>query len=276
LHADRGWVPDPADLAGVLAEIDADPRRRLALVVVNAQHNPTGADWPRDVLTGLFEAAARRDAGILLDDAYRFVVTDDAEAVCAPAVLLEYLAHADAPAGAWRRWCRVESFGKAFACNDWGIGTVMAHPETLRSIARYTIQWAFPRGARRQWAMARWLADPACARYLAAQRASLAHNRSLWAKSLLRLGWPPELTAPGTATPYFLVAVPPGYLARPDGNSAWRQDLLDRTGILFSYASITLDRTDAEVPFLRAYLGGGDEVVVEAIRRLEDADVRYT
>lgn len=275
LRADRGWMPDPADFAGVLAEIDADPRRRLGLVVVNAQHNPTGASWPRDVLMALFEAATSRGAGILVDDAYRFVVTEDADAACAPAVLAEHLASGNAPADARHRWCRVESFGKAFACNDWGIGTVMAHPETLRSIARYTFQWAFPRGARRQWAMARWLDDPACGRYLAEQRAALGHHRALWAKSLQRLGWPRELTAVGTATPYFLVAVPPAYLARTDGISAWRRDLLDRTGVLLSYASITLDGVDAEVPFLRAYLGGGDEAVVEAIRRLEDADLRY-
>jgi N-succinyldiaminopimelate aminotransferase len=275
LRAERGWVPDPADALAVLARIDADPGRRLALVVVNTQHNPTGATWPAAVLSALFEAAVARGAGILLDDAYRFVVTDDAEEVSAPAALFEHFAWTGAAEAARRRWCRVESFGKAFACNDWGIGTVMAHPETLRGIARNTIQWAFPRGARRQWAMARWIDDSACAAYLAGQRAALGHHRALWAKSLVGLGWPRELTATGTATPYFLVAVPPGYRDRPDGADAWRRDLLATTGLLFSHASITLDGTEARVPFLRAYLGGGEAVVVEAIRRLEDGPVRY-
>ncbi|GAA1531881.1 hypothetical protein GCM10009827_057030 [Dactylosporangium maewongense] len=275
LRAEHAWIPDPADIEHALAGIDADPGRRLALVVVNTQHNPTGATWPESVLATLFEAATARGAGILLDDAYRRVVTNDADEVSAPATLLGYFVRADAPERARRRWCRVESFGKVFACNDWGIGSVMAHPETLRAIARHTIQWAFPRGARRQWAIARWLGDPACARYLAGQRAAFGHHRSLWAKSLVGLGWPRELTATGTATPYFLVAVPPAFRTRPDGVDAWRRDLLDRAGLLFSHASITIDGTDAGVPFLRAYLGGGEDVVVEAIRRLEDAEIRY-
>jgi hypothetical protein len=145
----------------------------------------------------------------------------------------------------------------------------------LRAIARHTIQWAFPRGARRQWAMSRWLGDPACARYLAGLRTALGHHRSLWAESLVGLGWPRELTATGTTTPYFLVAVPPAFRTRPDGVDAWRRDLLERTGLLLSHASITIDGTDARVPFLRAYLGGDEDVVVEAIRRLEAAGIRY-
>jgi aspartate/methionine/tyrosine aminotransferase len=275
LRAENAWLPDAQDIEAQLAAIDANPTQRLALVVVNAQHNPTGGSWSADILRKLFKAATDRDAGILLDDPYRLVVTDEAQPVSAPAVLFEYLSDKKTPAAAKQRWCRVESFGKAFSCNDWGIGTVMAHPDVLQQLAAYTFQWAFPKASRRQWAMAHWLTDPACDRYIAKQRAALGRKRALWAKTLQKLGWPKALTPVGMATPYYLIALPPHFAARPDGIREWRQHIMDTTGMLLSYASIEQEDTDADMPYLRAYLGGGEPVVAEAAKRLVNAGITY-
>jgi aspartate/methionine/tyrosine aminotransferase len=275
LRPENGWLPDVTDAEAALAAIDVDPSKRLAMVIVNTQHNPTGRSWPKDVLVDLFRAATSRGAGILLDDPYYFVVTNDVQPVSAPAVLFEYLADNSVPAGAELLWCRVQSFGKAFVCNNWGIGSVMAHPETLRELAQYTLQWAFYREGLRQWAMAQWLNDPACQQYLAEQRAILGRKRSLWVDTLRDLGWPLELTALGETTPYYLMAVPPSYLSQSDGITKWRQDIFDSTGILLSYASIEQEGTGADVPYLRAYLGGPEETVIEAAQRLRDAGVKY-
>lgn len=276
LRVENGWLPDAADIQQALDRIDKNnATQRLALVVVNAQHNPTGASWGQETLTMLYEAATGRGAGILLDDPYNAVVTNRAQPVSAPALLFEHFARTHATQDTKRAWCRVESFGKAFSCNDWGIGSIMAHPDTLRQLSGYTFRWAFPRAGKRQWAMARWLADPASDRYLARQRTALGRKRSLWAKTLRQLGWPGELVPTGEATPYFLTAVPPRFLREPDGIARWRQELLDTTGLLFSFASIEQEGTAADIPFLRAYLGGSEKVVEEAVRRLVKAGVRY-
>ena len=275
LRPENGWLPAVADAEAALRQIDANPNEYLALVIVNAQHNPTGRSWPADVLRSLYGAATSRGAAILLDDPYYFVVTDTAKPASAPAVLFEHLADKKTPKAAAHQWCRVQSFGKTFVCNNWGIGSVMAHPDTLRVLGEYLFEWAFPREGARQWAMARWLADPACEKYLAGQRKALGNKRRMWAEALQTLGWPPELTAVGEATPYFLMAVPPAYLAKPDGVIHWRQVLLDEAGLLFSHASIEQEGTDADAPFLRAYLGGSEAIVAEAIRRLTRVGVRY-
>jgi aspartate/methionine/tyrosine aminotransferase len=275
LRPENAWLPDMADADAAIAAIDADPTRRLALVVVNAQHSPTGRSWPKATLQHLFTAASTRGAGILLDDPYYFVAADKARPVSALAVLLEHLSGKRVPKGAHTAWCRVQSFGKAFVCNNWGIGSVIAHPETLSKIAAYTMEWAFPREGLRQWAMAHWLASKECDQYLAAQRAILGRKRAIWAKTLRTLGWPADVVTVGEVTPYFLVAIPPAYLAMPNGVSRWRQVLLDKTGLLFSYASITADDTDIELPYLRAYLGGSEAVVVGAAQRLVTANIRY-
>jgi hypothetical protein len=123
--------------------------------------------------------------------------------------------------------------------------------------------------------MAKWLTDPACDAYLSQQRGALGRKRRLWFDTLKELGWPEHTMTVGEATPYFLVAIPPAYKDDPNGAAVWRQKILNTTGILLSYASIEQEGTDADIPFLRAYLGGGEEVVVEAVRRLKAANIRY-
>lgn len=275
LRSGHAWLPQSADIETALKAIDDNPKYRLAMVGINAQHNPTGRSWPPTILRQLMVAATARGAGILLDDPYYDVSIDGFEPASAAALLLEHLAKPDTPAEAQRLWCRTQSFGKAFACNNWGIGSVMGHPETLNRLAGYTFEWAFPRESLRQWAMAHWLTDPACDEYLAQQGKELKLKRAAWAEALRQLGWPVNLTPVGEVTPYYLVAVPPKYVSQKNGVAKWRQKLLDEAGILLSYASIEQAETQADAPYLRALLSGSVEVVAEAIRRLRHAGIRY-
>jgi N-succinyldiaminopimelate aminotransferase len=275
LRPERGWMPDTTDIEQALAAIDAGPGVRLGVVAINTQHNPTGCSWDAATVDKLLEAATARGAGILLDDPYNTVVTDRATPVSAPARLFEHLGVPGIPADAQRLWCRVESFGKTFSCNDWGIGTIMAHPDTLSALSEYTFRWAFPRAGNRQWAMAKWISDPASDRYLARQRTALGRKRKVWAETLRHLGWPEALTTVGEATPYYLIALPPRYASLSDGAHVWRQELMDTTGVLLSFASIEQEDTAADVAFLRIYLGGSEAVVAECARRFQAADIRY-
>jgi len=275
LKPEHDWFPQKQDIEAALTAIDNNPKYRLAMIAVNAQHSPTARSWPSDILHQLFTAATSRGAGILLDDPYFHVSVEGFEPASAVTVLLEHLAKSDTPTQAQRLWCRTESFGKAFVCNNWGIGSIMGHPDTLNSLAKYTFEWAFHRESLRQWAMAHWITDPACDEYLADQRKELKQKRTMWTDALRELGWPTRLTPVGEVTPYYLVAVPPKYAAQKDGVAKWRQLLMDDAGMLLSYASIEQAGTEADAPYLRALLSGSIEVVAEAIRRLKKATIRY-
>lgn len=275
LKPEHDWLPQAKDIEATLKMIDGNPKYRLAMVAINAQHSPTGRSWPPAILRQLFAAATSRGAGILLDDPYYYVSVEGFDPASAATLLLEHLAQPNTPTEARRLWCRTESFGKAFVCNNWGIGSIMGHPDMLNRLAGYTFEWAFPRESLRQWAMAHWLTDPACDEYLAEDRSLLKQKRTMWTEALRDLGWPVKLTPVGEVTPYYLVAVPPKYANQKDGVAKWRQMLMDDAGMLLSYASIEQAGTQADAPYLRALLSGSVEVVAEAIRRLKKAEVRY-
>ena len=275
LRPEHGWLPQAEDINAALKAIDDNPKYRLAIVAINAQHSPTARSWPPAILRQLFAAATSRGAGILLDDPYYHVSVEGFTPASAATLLLEHLAKCDTPVEAQRLWCRTESFGKAFVCNNWGIGSIMGHPEMLNRLAKYTFEWAFHRESLRQWAMAHWLNDPMCEEYLSEEQAALKQKRTMWAKTLRELGWPVKLTPIGEVTPYYLVAVPPKYASQKKGVAKWRQLLMDNAGMLLSYASIEQAGTKADAPYLRALLSGSVEVVAEAIRRLQKAGIRY-
>ncbi|MGA8116296.1 MAG: pyridoxal phosphate-dependent aminotransferase [Actinocatenispora sp.] len=279
LRVEHGWWPHLDDIDTALHALDHDPDARLGLVVINAQHNPTGRSWPSGTVRHLIHAAHQRGAGILLDDPYYAVHTGQPDAVPCPA-LRELLAilHANPPAPsrtgpARRHWCAVRSLGKQFAVNGWGVGTVTAHPDTLNALDQSAFAWAFPGGADRQWAMARWLTDDASARWTAGQRATLRGARTALTTALRDLGWPADTVPAGECTPYALIPVPRAYHRQPGGAARWRTDLLAATGVLLAPA--TIEHPDLDAPYLRIYLGAAPDVLDEALTRIRRAGVTY-
>ena len=73
-HPGNGFVPDPAEVARLVT-----PRTR-ALVVINP-NNPTGAVYPRGVLTELARLAERHGLVVLSDEIYDQMTYDGAEFV---------------------------------------------------------------------------------------------------------------------------------------------------------------------------------------------------
>ncbi len=71
---DAGFVPDPDAIERLIG-----PRTR-AIVVINP-NNPSGAVYPREVLTRIAEIAAEHDLVVLSDEIYDQMVYDDAEFV---------------------------------------------------------------------------------------------------------------------------------------------------------------------------------------------------
>jgi alanine-synthesizing transaminase len=68
---ERGFVPDPAEVEALVTD------RTRALVVINP-NNPTGAVYPRDVVEGLADIAARRHLVLCADEIYDEMLYDDA------------------------------------------------------------------------------------------------------------------------------------------------------------------------------------------------------
>ena len=277
LRPEAGWWPHAEDLRDALTAIDADQQQRLAMVIINAQHNPTGRSWPGIMLRELIDAAHRRGAGILIDDAYYAVRTTDrhAAAQSAPRHLLAVLDTARRPSFAARRhWCAVRSLGKQFGVNGWGVGTITAHPDTLRELTECAFQRSFPTGADRQWAMAHWVADAASGRWMAAQRQQLTVNRDLLTDALTGpLRWPTATVVGGECGPYALIRIPLAYQTEPDGPARWRRDLFDATGVLLSPASI--EQPQLPTPYLRIYLGTSTTVLAGALQRIRAAGITY-
>jgi alanine-synthesizing transaminase len=71
---ENGFIPDPEEIESLIT-----PRTR-AIVIVNP-NNPTGAVYPRDVLTSIAKLAERRELVLLCDEIYDQITYDGAEFV---------------------------------------------------------------------------------------------------------------------------------------------------------------------------------------------------
>jgi alanine-synthesizing transaminase len=71
---ERGYVPDPEEVERLVTD------KTRAIVVINP-NNPTGAVYPRDVLTALASLAERRHLVLCADEIYDEMLYDDAEFV---------------------------------------------------------------------------------------------------------------------------------------------------------------------------------------------------
>lgn len=277
LRAEYGWQPDVADARRVATEVVGQGGKRLAIVIVNAQHNPTGCGWSADTLAGLFDLAAAYGAGLLLDDPYFEVRTPHALPVAAPTALLEFLARTR-DGGRRLDWCAVRSLGKQLGVNGWGVGTLTAGPGTVKDLLDRAFRRRFPGNAHHEWAIAHYLADPVSEYNAVVQREALADKRERFARALRQLGWPDEMIGGGEFTPYVLVATPPAWARSPHVAERYRRHLLDRTGILVAHASIedaSLAGADSGTSWVRFYLGVSDEVFDTILDRLKVADVTF-
>lgn len=265
LRRRNGHLPDPAELAELLTD-------GAALVVINAQHNPTGMNWPEDTVRALVRVAVARDAAVLLDDAYYGVHDPGARPTSALRVLLDELA--DAPTRGRRRWLTVRSLGKQFHCNGWGIGAATAHPETLdRLVNEVFYQRGFTSAVPLQEAMASWLTDPAAQRYLDQQGRAFTGKRASVRELLAdRLDYPPEAYQLGEFTPYARIELPAGQRSV----AQFRRECLAKTGVL-----VGVDRWDAhpgagdDPPAFRLYLGASSGTLHEGLARMAEAGYRY-
>jgi N-succinyldiaminopimelate aminotransferase len=274
LSPEAGFVPDAAEFDRIVAGIQADPAVELALVVVNAQHNPTAVNWSGDFVARMFGAAEAAGAAVLIDDAY-FNVHD--EGVTPTSALRMMIARGGIGNGV--PWLAVQSMGKQFGSNGWGIGALTAPVKTLDALVNtYRLHHTLMASGMLQHAMADWLGSPESADFLARQRVQLAEIRSTAETQFVKkLGYPAAAVHAGECTPYMVVDVPPAHAESEDTAQAFRSRCFERTAVLTApiWPWPMPAPGAAQRPQLRLYLGSGVDGVTEAVRRMADAGLDY-
>lgn len=248
--------------------IEKAPGRTLALVVVNPQHNPTGANYSTEVAKALVAAAYDRGAGLLVDNAY-FGVSEEPTACTS---LMESLANS-VDAG-WNLVLAVRSFGKAFDCNGWSLGSLSGPPTILDELVnRYRIRHSFNCHGVLQYSMADWIRTGEAARYADEKRGRLRAARS-WLQTtgrlLLGLDDEPDALHVGSFAPYALMMIPKRYRKRPAGVRTYIADVARTCRVLFSDARIMLPISgkDVSLPFVRVFWDKPVEVLEDAFSRI--------
>jgi aspartate/methionine/tyrosine aminotransferase len=273
-HSNR-FRPGLADLVRPVSELRDSTALRLAVVIVNAQHNPTGVDWGEPFVSSLLSLAFEFQAALLLDDAHYSLHEPRGRPTSAVRLLCRRLRAA--PAGA--PWLATRSLGKEFDCNGWAIGAMLGEPRLVDALVQEVAQeHQYNCGGALQWALAEWLEKGPVDAHLARRRGELAEKRRAAREALLEmLDYPPGLVDGDGGGPFLLFPVPRSYAGLEDGVTLFRRSCFERTGVLFSDAwpLARVAPQHGSLPYVRMYLGGSKEAIVVALARMRDAGFVY-
>ncbi|MBJ6998626.1 MULTISPECIES: pyridoxal phosphate-dependent aminotransferase [Streptomyces] len=269
LGAVRGWQPDPAEIESLL-----DSAGHWSLVVLNPQHNPTGANWAPETVRAIVEAAVARRAAILLDDAYYALYTPGQLPTNALRILVEETQGSTVP------WLATRTLGKQFHCNGWGIGALTARPATLAGLARVMHARSYGCALPLQAAMASWLRTEQADDFVERLRGSYAAARGRVSERLRTdLGFPSYAVHPGTCSAYLRFRVPTRYVH--EGSEARYRRLCLQAGVLPGAGSMTgprlgpRRRRDPSEAYVRLFLAQPGCVLDEALDRLARAGLGW-
>ncbi|MBO9577836.1 MAG: aminotransferase class I/II-fold pyridoxal phosphate-dependent enzyme [Microbacteriaceae bacterium] len=113
--APPSFLPDPSALSAAVTD-------RTRLILVNSPHNPSGAVWPRELLTHVLELAHRHDAIIVTDEVYEHLVYEG-----------RHIPLSSLPGG-WERTVTISSGGKTFSVTGWKVGWAVGPAPLVRAI----------------------------------------------------------------------------------------------------------------------------------------------
>lgn len=277
LRPEHDFRPSIDELRELCDDIAADAGQRLALLIVNAQHNPTGVNWDPGFVAEAIAVAAGAGAAVLIDDAYYAVHDDDVVPTSALSILLGMLP--DLPPKTRRRWLAVRSFGKQFHSNGWGIGALTADPATLDLLVnRYRLHHGLMYGGSYQHAMDSWLADEASREFLLRQQESFRLRRKLIGDYLRgRLGYPDQRVHVGECSSYLMFAVPQAYTELDGPAERFRLDCFAAARVLLAPAWPWPFAAGhgAQLPWVRMFIGPAPETLSTALDRLVASGFRY-
>lgn len=274
----NGWLPDLGEWAGIVRAVKEVGDKRIALVVSNPQHNPTGMQWPIGVTEYLLEVCSTESAYLLLDDAYYNVHDPRVPVANHLKALLDRFDerggnNAIVRSGMFERWMATRPFGKQFSCNTMGVAAITTSPLLLRQLARESWINRYHCNTHNAEVMCAWLAQPEAADWTLETGLRYARQKDRVREKLTELmGWPKGGVCVGPSTSYMLFEVPKVYQTAQGGIDRFRDDLFYATGTMIC---ASLFNQAAPAPYVRLHLGSHPDVIEEFLRRWQAAGLHY-
>ena len=250
-----GGVRRPVTLRAPDFRLDIDELRaavtpRTRLLLVNSPHNPTGTVLTPVELAAVAEVAVEHDLVVVTDEVYEHLAFDQRM----------HVPLATFP-GMPERTLTCSSAGKTFSVTGWKVGWVCGPADLVASVMTAKQFLTFTSGAPLQPAVAFALRLPSTV--LDDLREQLEGQRDLLCDGLAKIG--------------FTVHVPQGtYFATTDvrslGYDDWVEfcrDLPTRAGVLAIPHQVFYDDVEAGRPLVRWAFCKRDDVLLEALGRLE-------
>ncbi|MEU8515160.1 pyridoxal phosphate-dependent aminotransferase [Kitasatospora sp. NPDC048722] len=234
--------PDPDELRALIT-----PRTRLLLL--NTPHNPTGTVLTADELATIAALAVDHDLLVITDEVYEHLVFG---ATHHPIAALP---------GMRERTVSISSAGKTFSFTGWKVGWVTASPALVSAVRTAKQYLTYVSAGPFQYAVAEALGLPD--EYFDTFRANLSRKRDLLAEGLSAAGF--RVFSPeGT---YFITTdITP--LGEKDGIEFCRT-LPERCGVVAIPNAVFYDNTDAGRSLVRFTFCKRDDVLTEAVARLQ-------
>ncbi|MEV7021486.1 pyridoxal phosphate-dependent aminotransferase [Kitasatospora sp. NPDC093558] len=223
------------------------PRTRLLLL--NTPHNPTGTVLTADELATIAALAVEHDLLVITDEVYEHLVFGAAHHPIA------------ALPGMRERTLAISSAGKTFSFTGWKVGWVTATPALVSAVRTAKQYLTYVSAGPFQYAVAEALGLPDA--YFDTFRADLLRKRDLLAEGLSAAGF--RVFSPeGT---YFITTdITP--LGEKDGIEFCRT-LPERCGVVAIPNAVFYDNTDAGRSLVRFTFCKRDDVLTEAVARLQ-------
>jgi N-succinyldiaminopimelate aminotransferase len=222
---------------------------RTRLLLLNTPHNPTGTVLTRAESEAIAELARERDLLVVTDEVYEHLTFGP-----------EHIPLATLP-GMRERTVTISSAGKTFSFTGWKVGWVTAPPALVSAVRSAKQFLTYVASGPFQYAAATALALPD--EYFATLRTDLQRKRDLLADGLSAAGF--EVFRPdGT----YFVTTDIGGLSDQDG-MAFCRELPERCGVVAIPNQVFYDDTEAARSLVRFAFCKKDEVLVEAVQRLE-------
>ena len=266
LRVEEQFQPQPEKIRKLL-EATAQPGQNHHLVVViNAQHNPSGVMWQKERVAAILALALEFQTSVLIDDAYYGLVNPGLERVSVLALLHELLSTSTVRIP----WLAVRSLGKQFHCNGWGLGAVVGESELLHELDTLFAEHTYSYGGAAQSAMSQWLLSPLSTEFLCQISKEYAHKKAWITEFLSRhSNYPREYLYNSETTPHYLLRVPEAFQNKKNPDRSFNEDARANHNLFLSRGSMVQDSAFPEINrWFRLYLGAEQVVIVEALKRI--------
>jgi len=234
---------DPDELAAAVT-----PRTRVLLV--NSPHNPTGTVLTTDELQHIADIALDRDLIVITDEVYEHLTYDGNHHV--PIATLP---------GMRERTVSVSSAGKTFSVTGWKVGWICAPAALVRAVMTVKQFLTFTHSGPMQLAVAHGLLREM--EWVEALRSSLELRRDRLSEGLAAVG----VTVHQPQATYFVQCD-----VRPlgiDDGEAFVRALPHEAGVVGIPTAVFCDHPEVGRPFVRFAFCKRDDVLDEAVERLE-------